>query len=149
MDAKHVLTLLGLLSDLIGAVLLSIPMVWDTHAAAFSLIRFLRSVRYFLYGSERRHKTDSARLDEEIYSRLLATYFVLSLPFLIIVGRLIQVMIFENAASPEFLVHDPVLLIILIVASVLVVGAVIYFVSRLPRSEERRVGKGCRSQWLW
>src|SRR4051794_460516 len=65
MDFRHTLTLIGLFCDLMGAVLLSIPMVWNTHAAAHSVIRSLRRIRHFLYGdvvSDRRALRHDARM---------------------------------------------------------------------------------------
>jgi hypothetical protein len=53
MDLKHWLTLIGLICDLVGAILLSIPMVWNTRAVARMIIRGIRWARSILFLSPR------------------------------------------------------------------------------------------------
>jgi hypothetical protein len=132
MDLKHLLTFFGLFSDLVGAFLLSIPMVWDTRAATHTMVRLLRTIRFFLYGNVRRVETPVSQIDEVTHSRIVATGGFFSLLFLVITGRLVQIMVLKNADSPAFFVHDPVLLLIFAMTGALLLGTALYLLVQLP-----------------
>jgi hypothetical protein len=66
-DLKHTLTFFGLLSDLLGAALLSIPMIWDTRSAAHTILRTMKRVKFWLYG----YANPRSSIQGEILSRRL------------------------------------------------------------------------------
>jgi hypothetical protein len=50
MNIRHALSILGLICDLWGAILLSIPMVWDTREAAYAIGRLVKKCQQWVYG---------------------------------------------------------------------------------------------------
>ena len=145
MDFRHILTLAGLFCDLMGAVLLSIPMVWNTHAAAHSIIRFLRRTRYFLYGdvmSDSRALRHAARMRGEVIdeseiiasmdlARLLAIPTLFVICFIVIEFRLMQVVL-TSPRIGQTGSSDIFYQLLVLAAVITAVAALIYFLLRAP-----------------
>lgn len=146
MDARHILALLGLTCDLVGAVLLSIPMVWNTHAAAHWIVHFLRRLRYFLYGdmeSRRRpplvvrplhmRQLETLAFLEMVKSRVMAAGLLFSFVFILICLRLVEVVLIpaRHPVGPSS--SETVLYQLLTVSGVVAgLGILIYWMVRAP-----------------
>ncbi len=167
MDPRHILTLFGLTCDLVGAILLSIPMVWNTHAAAHWIVHFLRRLRYFLYGdigSRYRpplvvrplhmHQLEALYFLEMVRSRIMAAGLLFGFVFMFIALRLIEVVLIRTHNPVGPLSSEKVLYQLLTVCGVVASLAILmYSLVRAPvtlarsliwvarGNHERRIGR--------
>lgn len=134
---KHALTIFGLFSDLLGALLLSIPMIWDTRAAAHAVLKVMKRVKFWLYGyyspAGIRRMLIFPEDIKEVHTRIIT----LGASFVIVFGsimlRLIEIYSFSNKPSVFFLGSSPFLVTIGIVSGVIFTTLTLYFLGKAPR----------------
>lgn len=80
---KHVLNIAGLSCDLVGAVLLSIPMIWDTRKIAHRIVAELKGIRTELYGVRRWRMVTRQEFDEIVATTLAKDRMVIVAGFFI------------------------------------------------------------------
>lgn len=96
------LVIAGLLCDLIGAFLLSLPMVWNTRRAAHRLLRMIQKARWFLYGPPyvridyERGGRGPAPFAGSVNKRLTAIVSFFSLWFLLSLLRTVYLSLFSG-----------------------------------------------------
>ena len=135
MDLKHTLTFFGLLSDLVGAMLLSIPMIWDTRAAAHSILKMMKRIRFWLYGYSNREtniKLTFSRDVQEVRARIVPVGAFFVLCFGAIGFQLIKV--FASATFSSSLPFDasPFWVVLIMCTGVICVVAALYYLGRSP-----------------
>jgi hypothetical protein len=133
-DLKHTLTFFGLLSDLVGAVLLSIPMIWNTRAAAHAILKMMKRVKFWLYGYTNPGTTNRTQIfsrdAQEVHWRIVSVGAVVALCFGVIGFRLIELYAFRTSSS--LLGAKPFWVLFGMSAAVIFAVLALYFVGKLP-----------------
>jgi hypothetical protein len=136
LDLKHTLTFFGLLSDLVGAVLLSIPMIWNTRAAAHSILKLMKRVKFWLYGYSSPRASSQrpifSRDVQEVHERLLPVGIFFILCFGALEFRLIE--IFASKTPTPFLLYGagPYLVVLVMFVGFACVILALYGLAKLP-----------------
>jgi len=120
-------------------------MVWNTHAAAHSVLRFLRRTRYFFYGDLRERRAPPSRhrhgrlsnyllrTDLQVaHERTLSTALLFAIMFVVILFRLIYVTLLSEPTTLKRPAGDPVFALLLVTVIVAAIAAVAYFLVRAP-----------------
>lgn len=136
MDLKHTLTFFGLLSDLVGAALLSIPMIWDTRSAAHTILRAMKRVKFWLYGYANPkpfiQREIFSRDARELHDRIIQIQLFVLVIFAIIGLRLIQIFVSKTPVSSLPFRGNPFWVWTAIGVGALVTGSALYILGRLP-----------------
>jgi hypothetical protein len=144
MILRHFLAIFGLLSDLVGAFLLSVPMIWNTRRVALRLIRSVHRTRFYIYGpAYYRKPPPPINLGDETVLltklRLAAVSTLFMVTFLIIGVRLITV-VMSKRSNRVWLTIDSSPDLITSVGFLLIAGAGLlacYCLVRLPEYAAR------------
>lgn len=136
MDLKHTLTFFGLLSDLLGAALLSIPMIWDTRAAAHSILKTMKRIKFWLYGytyfDTRNSRPILSKDVQEAHTRIGSIAGVFTISFGIIAFRLIAIFSSSGRATALPFGSSPSLVTIGLSSAVLFTLLFVYFLGKSP-----------------
>jgi hypothetical protein len=135
MELKHTLTFFGLLSDLAGAVLLSIPMIWDTRAAAHTMLKMMKRIRFWLYGYAdpvTNTKLIFSRDVQEAHGRIMSVGAFFLSCFAIIGLRLVEIFATARPSSSSPFGASPILIEFMLSVGVVSVILTFYFLGRLP-----------------
>jgi hypothetical protein len=139
---KHALTFFGLLSDLVGAVLLSIPMIWNIRTVVHSILKIMKRIKFFLYGYSglSRDKPIFSRDVQEAQARMLSTGVLFACIFGTIALKLMWV--YASATKATSLPFGPStglvdIIVEIIVECIMVISfacavLVLYLLGKLP-----------------
>jgi hypothetical protein len=132
-DLKHTLTLFGLLSDLLGAALLSIPMIWDTRSAAHTILRVMKRIKFWSYGyANPRYSIRREILSQEFQKRIIQIQLFFLAVFAIIGLRLIQIFVSKTPITSLPFGGNPFWVWTAWGVAALVTGLALYVLGRLP-----------------
>jgi hypothetical protein len=135
-DLKHTLTFFGLLSDLLGAALLSIPMIWDTRSAAHTILRTMKRVKFWLYGYANPRSSIQGEIlsrdVREVHERIIQIQLFFLVIFAIVGLRLIQIFVSKTPISSLPFGGNPFWVWTAMGVVALATGLALWFLGRLP-----------------